>query len=255
VSSLLIRAGVGGLFDQWDDCLINRTDKQKKIIDRPANSRRPTNLYTCSLRQLLYDRVNTHQTFIGQVNRYVLKGVCHLSDLSDVYPINMTSIYAYDLVVKRGFQMYTTSDRGTLVGVAVSELAKRLEREVRESSYREMAEKTKLSHGALEHLVKSRNEEFPKLETLDKLATYWQLPLWRVIEMAGVDLGLPRSIDETVQQLTSLAKRLPEIEPIVQYLLKLYPEDLRGVVAYLEALDRQHSRNRGWSGEDVGPRQ
>lgn len=139
--------------------------------------------------------------------------------------------------------------------LAMSELSRKLSDELRTQSYRDLEGKTGVSRGTLEHLVKERNEGFPLLETLDKLATYWKLPLWRVIEMAGVDLGLPRSIDETVQQLMSLAGRLPEIEPIVQYLLKLYPEDLRGVVAYLEALDRQRNRDQGWSGEGTVQRQ
>lgn len=136
----------------------------------------------------------------------------------------------------------------------MSELSRKLIEELKTQSYRDLQGKTGVSRGAIEKLV-NEDTKFPELDTLDKLATYWKLPMWRVIEMAGIDLGLPRSIDETVQQLTSLAKRLPEIEPIVQYLLKLYPEDLRGVVAYLEALDRQHSRDRGWSGEGIEPRQ
>lgn len=138
---------------------------------------------------------------------------------------------------------------------AMSELSRKLNQELETKTYRDLEEKTGLSRGTLEYLAKERNEDYPKLETLDKLATYWKLPLWRVIQMADVDLGLLRSIDETVQQLMSLAKRLPEIEPIVQYLLKLYPEDLRGVVAYLEAVDRQHNRNQGWSDGDIAPHQ
>lgn len=138
---------------------------------------------------------------------------------------------------------------------AMSELSRKLAEELRTQSYRDLEAKTDVSRGALEGIAREQITDFPKLETLDKLATYWKLPLWRVIEMAGVDLGLPRSIDETVQQLSSLAKRLPEIEPIVQYLLKLYPEDLRGVVAYLEALDRQRNRDQGWSDGGTAPHQ
>jgi len=137
-----------------------------------------------------------------------------------------------------------------------SDLAKLIAETLRDRNWslREADEEIGVSRSALGNIVNGKNQP-PTLVTLDKLATYYRLPLWRVIEMAGIDLGLPRSIDETVQQLMSLAKRLPEIEPIVQYLLKLYPEDLRGVVAYLEVLDRQHSRDQGWSGEETSPRQ
>lgn len=132
---------------------------------------------------------------------------------------------------------------------AMSELSRKLLEELKTQSYRDLEAKTGVSRGSLEGIARDQLKEFPKLETLDKLAAYWKLPMWRVIEMAGIDLGLPLSIDETVQQLMSLAQRLPEIEPIVQYLLKLYPEDLRGVVAYLKALDQQRDQEAGWSGE------
>lgn len=132
---------------------------------------------------------------------------------------------------------------------AMSELARKLAEELKTKSYRDLEGEAHVSRGAIEKIVKGRNEDYPKLETLDKLATYWKLPLWRVIEMAGIGLGLPRSVDELGQQLMSLARRLPEIEPIVHYLLRLYPEDLRGVVAYLESVDRQRNRDEGWSGE------
>lgn len=130
---------------------------------------------------------------------------------------------------------------------AMSELSRKLNEELRTQSYRDLEEKIGVSRGTLEHLAKERNEEFPKLETLDKLAIYWKKPLWQVIEMAGIDLGLAKSVNDTIDQLNSLARRMPEIEPIVVYLLKLYPEDLRGVVAYLEALDRTRNRAQGWS--------
>jgi len=137
----------------------------------------------------------------------------------------------------------------------MSELARKLTEELKTQSYRDLEGKTGVSRGAIEGIVREELKEFPKLETLDKLATYWNLPLWRVIAMAGIDLGYPQTMDDLSVQLTSLAQRLPEIEPIVQYLLKLYPDDLRGVMAYLEALDRQYSRDKGWSGEDASPHQ
>ena len=149
-----------------------------------------------------------------------------------------------------------------LVDVTMTELARKLADEVRASSYRDMQAKTGVSRGSLEKIIRAQPpgddgipNNIPEFATLEKLAAYWKLPLYRVVEMAGVDLGLPRSIDELSQQLISLATRLPEIEPIVQYLLKLYPEDLRGVVAYLESVDRQNNRDRGWSGEGIAPRQ
>jgi transcriptional regulator with XRE-family HTH domain len=133
-------------------------------------------------------------------------------------------------------------------GRAMSELSDFLAREVGANGYRDVEAKTGVSRGSLENLVKQENTEFPKLETLEKLAIAYQLPLWRVIEMTGIDLGLSRGADELAQRLTSLADRLPEIQPIVSSLLKLHPDDLRGVVAYLDTLDRQRDRGSAPAG-------
>lgn len=117
-------------------------------------------------------------------------------------------------------------------------LADFLTREVDNTSYREVEAKTKVSRGSLENIIGHNNKQPPKLETLEKIATAYELPLWRVIEMAGISLGLPASPNDLALQLTSLSIRLPEIEPIVTFLLRLHPDDLRGVVAYMEAVDQ-----------------
>lgn len=121
---------------------------------------------------------------------------------------------------------------------AMSDLAEFLGRELKNSSYRDLEEKTKVSRGSLENIIGQQNTDFPKLETLNKLAKAYRLPLWRIIEMAGIELGLPGTPDDLARRLTSLGDRIPEIQPIVGFLLKLHPDDMRGVVAYLETLDR-----------------
>lgn len=120
---------------------------------------------------------------------------------------------------------------------SMSELSQKLIEELQTRSYRDIEDKAGVSRGAIEKIVRGQ-VTIPRLETLEKLATYWSLPLWRVVEMAGIDLGLPTAPDDLARQLTSLSLRLPEIEPIVHFLLKLHPEDLRGVVAYLQTIDR-----------------
>lgn len=120
----------------------------------------------------------------------------------------------------------------------MSELSDFLGQKLKDSNYRDLEAKTKVSRGSLENIVKQENTKFPELETLEKIAIAYKIPLWRVIEMAGIELGLSQRLGDTASRLTSLADRMPEIEPIVGYLLKLHPDDLRGVVAYLETLDR-----------------
>ncbi len=142
------------------------------------------------------------------------------------------------------------------IETSMTDLAKLLTEELRNHNWtlREAEEAMKVSRSTLGNILND-DEMVPRLETLDKLATYWKLPLWRVIEMAGIDLGYPRTMDELSMQLTNLAQRLPEIEPIVGYLLRLYPDDLRGVMAYLEVLNQQSDRARGWHGGQPSPHQ
>lgn len=128
--------------------------------------------------------------------------------------------------------------------VYMSDLSDFLRRELKQSSYRDLESKTGVSRGSLENLIGRQNKEFPKLETLEKIATAYRMPLWRVIEMAGIDLGLPQAPNDLAQRLTSLASRMPEIDPIVGFLLKLQPADLRAVVAYLETAG---SSSQGWA--------
>src|SRR4051812_45612535 len=111
-----------------------------------------------------------------------------------------------------------------------SDLAGFLAREVEQSSLRVVAAKTGVSKTAIDNIVKGKNVELPQLETLEKIATAYNLPLWRVVEMIGIDVGLPDTPDSLARRLTALSGHLPEIEPIVDYLLRLHPDDLRGVV-------------------------
>lgn len=151
--------------------------------------------------------------------------------------------------------MYETEDQAMSNSKQNTELRRKLQEELKNKSLRDLESQTEVSRGSIDNIVRGENVGYPTLETLDKLATYWGLPVWRVIEMAGIDLGMPRSADETALQLKSLMKRLPELELVVQALLTLYHEDVRGVVAYLEALDRQRNLEHGWSNDAPGPHQ
>lgn len=130
----------------------------------------------------------------------------------------------------------------------MSDLATLIAEELRDKNWslRDAEEEIKVSRSALANILNGK-DQIPTMETFDRLATYFRLPLWRVIQMHGIDLGMPTTINETVRQLTSLVERMPELEPIVDYLLNLYPEDLRGVVAYLRTLDQMRNRDQGWA--------
>lgn len=117
-----------------------------------------------------------------------------------------------------------------------------LERQKKElGGLRALARKTGVSHNALSNLMTSETA-IPELETLVRISQAFGMPLWRIIDLAGFDLGLPRSPSDQAQRLAGLVEQLPEFQPIVSYLLSLQPDDLEGVLTYLESLNRRRGR-------------
>ncbi len=117
--------------------------------------------------------------------------------------------------------------------IAVATLADRIAEDLQRLTYRDLESRTGVSRGALEHIVKRRNRDYPTLETLDRLARYWNLPLADVIEMAGVNLRQRQ--DRTLEQrLDALIARDPGLAPLRAGLLGMRDADLAATIAYLE---------------------
>jgi transcriptional regulator with XRE-family HTH domain len=103
---------------------------------------------------------------------------------------------------------------------------------------------TGVSKGSLHNLLENP-DTIPELETLVKLSRAFELPLWRLIEMCGVDLGLSATPSDPVQRLAGLLESMPDMRPIANHLLSLHPEDIDGLLAYLEAQKlRREQRHR-----------
>lgn len=120
----------------------------------------------------------------------------------------------------------------------MTELGRFLERERQNSSYRTMEERIGVSRGALESLIK-RDDYIPEIKTFQAIADYYNLPLWKIMDMAGIDIGMPDDPQVRTAQLMDLARRRPELQPVLDQLLYLDSEDLRPLLAYLRALDRR----------------
>lgn len=73
--------------------------------------------------------------------------------------------------------------------MTMPDLADFLEEKRKKSSYRQLAEEIGISRGALEKIIKRKSGKLPKVETLQKIADTYGLPLPRVVEMAGAALG------------------------------------------------------------------
>jgi transcriptional regulator with XRE-family HTH domain len=99
------------------------------------------------------------------------------------------------------------------------ELSDFLADKLKNSSYRALAAKTKVSRGALEAIIKRESDDFPKLGTLNRIAEAYGKPLWEVIEMAGADLDLPQNDTNRARRLAQLVARQPKFETVAKRLL------------------------------------
>jgi transcriptional regulator with XRE-family HTH domain len=84
----------------------------------------------------------------------------------------------------------------------------------------------------------------PTLETLVKMSRAFKLPLWRVVQMAGVDLNLDRGDRSLADRIAALVEALPQFRPIVEHLERVRPDDLEGILIYLEGLAHRRQRDQ-----------
>lgn len=122
------------------------------------------------------------------------------------------------------------------------DLADFLAQEVDRTSYRAVEAKTGISRGSLDNLIRRENKKLPEIETLKKVSKGYGLPLWKVVEMAGVELDLPNSPSERSQRLADLVSRVPQFSLLVDHLLRVDPDNADGILVYLEALELMQNR-------------
>jgi len=124
-----------------------------------------------------------------------------------------------------------------------STLAALLARQMRERgwSLRDAEREIGISKTAVRNILEKPNV-VPELETLSKIASALDLPLWRVIEVAGFDLDLSRAPLEKAQLLASLVATVPELDSQLHRLDQWSREDLQGLLAYIEVVEKRRGR-------------
>lgn len=105
-------------------------------------------------------------------------------------------------------------------------------------SKRKLEAHTGVSRGAIDKILDGSTEA-PTLETLARFSETLKVPFWRIMEMAGPDMGVPPTLTGQVQRVLALAQAMPQLEVVVDQILELRPEEMEGVLAYLEALKRR----------------
>jgi hypothetical protein len=99
-------------------------------------------------------------------------------------------------------------------------------------SLQKLADEIGISKSGVVYIL-DNPDSIPKLETLVLIRKRFNMPLWRVVEMAGLPLDLPENVTPQ-QYAAALAQSSPQLGVIINQLLALDPESLEGVLAYLE---------------------
>lgn len=105
--------------------------------------------------------------------------------------------------------------------------------EVRGWSKRKLEEITGIARTSIDNIL-DNERAVPRLETLDTLGRVFDLPLWRMVELCGYDLGLPKTASERSRRLAAVMEAMPQFQPIVDHLLATDPSQLDGILGYLE---------------------
>jgi transcriptional regulator with XRE-family HTH domain len=127
----------------------------------------------------------------------------------------------------------------------VPHLAVRLRKFIQDKGWtlRQAEEHFKISRSRLSDLMNEKVDS-PEVETLTNLAAGLELPLWQVIEDFGINLGLSQAPSDLARRLAGLVETSPEYAPLAPYLLTLHPDDLNGLLAFLETQQRLRARGR-----------
>jgi transcriptional regulator with XRE-family HTH domain len=126
----------------------------------------------------------------------------------------------------------------------MSKLAEYLQAQLRQRNWtlRIAEEQTQMSRETLSRIMRG-DERAPRLDTLQQVAEGFDLPLWRVIELAGYDIGIQSSPATQAARLEVISRAMPHLAPLLDRLLEASPDDLDAILVYLEALQMRRARH------------
>jgi transcriptional regulator with XRE-family HTH domain len=112
-------------------------------------------------------------------------------------------------------------------------LAQLLRRELQTTSLRDLHAKTGLAPRLLRSLARGRAQEPPDIQTLQRLAKAFQLPLWCVLEMAGVELEQTFTQSAFAFYVAEQIEEQPLLRQLYERLVNADDEELAALLAYL----------------------
>jgi transcriptional regulator with XRE-family HTH domain len=105
-------------------------------------------------------------------------------------------------------------------------------------SQKDLAAKSGVPESTLSNLLNNKTEE-PGLATLTRLSTAFEVPLWRLILIAGYPVGTPDSFENQQSRLVELSKAFPWLTPVAEDIAGLTPDDRESLLTVLEMLLRR----------------
>lgn len=127
----------------------------------------------------------------------------------------------------------------TIDRLGMSDLSDYLKRQMEQRGWKLLDAQRELgvSKTAIDNILKNK-DVVPKLETIEKFAEAFKLPVWRVLEMAGYDLQLPHSSSSLAQRVAALVDKNPSLLPVLEKLATYDLKDAVAVLTYMETMER-----------------
>ena len=112
-------------------------------------------------------------------------------------------------------------------------LAQLLRRELQTTGLHDLHSRTGLAPSLLRRLARGRDKEPPDLNTLQKVAKGVRLPLWCVLEMAGIELEQPFAQSAFAFYVAEQIEEQPLLRQLYERLANAEEEELEALLAYL----------------------
>lgn len=121
-------------------------------------------------------------------------------------------------------------------------LAQLLWLDVQRYGFRSMEERVGISRGVFERMFRGDGNAL-EMGSYQKIAEYLGLPLWKVLELDGFDVGVPEST-EPVAALARLMSGNPHLSPLLEQVPHLSRDQARAVLAYVRRLQDEETERR-----------
>jgi transcriptional regulator with XRE-family HTH domain len=102
-------------------------------------------------------------------------------------------------------------------------------------SQKDLAAESGVPAPTLSRLLNTADVE-PELTTLVKLSSALEVPLWRLISLAGFPVEPPANAEAQASRLVALGEAFPWLIPVMEEFAGLAADDRESILTYLEAL-------------------